>query len=147
MLCCTTSDDDVSRTAPIATESTFEDHVKSIKYNSCKYQGYSEAYIKSNCEDVAVQLGNHFVGSIVCFDKIKILITSLDAFFHIDSVDDCAYINKWLNPNAFAKLHMKTEKGNNFFELSIVVDGRVELLAVGGLAVINGKSVEQFLAS
>ncbi|GAN10213.1 hypothetical protein MAM1_0330c09751 [Mucor ambiguus] len=55
--------------------------------------------------------------------------------------------NTWLNKSALAKLHTKTEKGNNFFELSNIVDGCIELLAVGGLVIISGKSVEPFLGS
>lgn len=143
---CGTFDDDDLRTAAVAAEPTFADYVKSINYDSCRHQEYTEAYIKSNCEDVAVQLGNYFVGCIVCFDKVKILITSFDLFFHVSGIDDCAYKNKWLSTHTFARLHMKTEKGNSFFELSVVVDGCVELLAVGGIAVINGGSVVPFLA-
>ncbi|KAL0136015.1 hypothetical protein V8B55DRAFT_1343398, partial [Mucor lusitanicus] len=54
---------------------------------------------------------------------------------------------KWINKRVFSKLHHKFEKGNNFFELSIIVHGCIELLAVGGLVTIKGTPVDAFLGS
>ncbi|KAL9553411.1 hypothetical protein MBANPS3_003296 [Mucor bainieri] len=123
------------------------DFLASINYSKCSHIQQSVEYISNNADSVASSTGSYFVGAVICFEKVKILVTSLDVFFHIEYVDDCAYSNQWLNESVFAKLHMKSEKGNNFFELSIIVDGCIELLAVGGLVLINGGSVEPFLGS
>lgn len=123
------------------------DFLASVNYSNCSHIQQSAEYISSNVDSTANNVGNYFVGAVICFEKVKVLITSLDVFFHIENVDDCAYAIQWFNESVFAKLHMKSEKGNNFFELSIIVDGCIELLAVAGLCSINGGSVEPFLGS
>ncbi|KAF1800375.1 hypothetical protein V8B55DRAFT_1340734 [Mucor lusitanicus] len=143
-------DEDASTTTTAANntaELNLEEYMASVKYKKCAYSGRSQELTAQNSHAVALELGSYFVGSIVCFDQIKILIASLDIFFHIENIDDCAYTNQWLDETVFSKLHMKSERGNNFFELSLIVDGCIELLVVGGLAVINGGSAEPFLGS
>lgn len=68
-------------------------------------------------------------------------------FDHASDIDDCALTNKWINKNPFAKLHNKFEKGRNFYEISIILHGCVELLAVGGVVVVRGEPADAFLGS
>ncbi|CAO0803018.1 unnamed protein product [Mucor circinelloides] len=145
LLCDADDDDESCVTADDA--SNFDVFLSSVKYSACNRGQRSEEYIASNIENVALDMANNFIGSVVCFDKAVILITSIDVFFHLSEVDDCAYTNKWLDLSVFAKLHIKSEKGNIFSELSIIVDGCVELLAVGGLVAVGGGSAEPFLGS
>ncbi|KAL9540940.1 hypothetical protein MBANPS3_009407 [Mucor bainieri] len=125
----------------------FNHYLQVMNYKHCNYEAQNEKDIVENADDVARRLGSHFVGSIVCFEQVKVLVSSLDIFFHLEEIDDCAYTNQWNSKSVFARLHLKSEKGNQFFELSLIVGGCVELLAVGGLVLINGGSVEPFLGS
>lgn len=68
-------------------------------------------------------------------------------FDHASDTDDCALTNKWINKNPLAKLHDNFEKGRNFYEISIILHGCVELLAVGGVVVVRGEPADAFFGS
>lgn len=112
-----------------------------------KIEFITEANWSSNAKEVVETIGELSIGCIICFEEVKFLISSFDAFVHIPDVDDCSFSNKWSNKRPFAKLHHKFEKGRNFFEVSLIFHGCIELLAVGGIVVVEGESVDAFLGS
>lgn len=97
----------------------------------------TESDIVENLEDTIAKIGNLSSCAIVCFDEVTFIITSVDAFVRIESMNNCLMDNQWLNKRVFAKLHNK----------SIIVHGCIEYLANGGLTLIKGESIDAFLGS
>ncbi|KAG2190896.1 hypothetical protein INT47_003578 [Mucor saturninus] len=134
-------------TASSISDNTIDDLIASEGYQSCSIEPLPESFIVKNLGNTVASIGHSFAGCIICFEEVKFLITSFDAFVHIQNADDCSFDNKWINKKTFAKLHHKFEKGKNFFEVSVILHGCVELLAVGGLVALKGKPVDAFLGS
>lgn len=44
----------------------------------------------------------------------------------------------------FAKTHNKNGLGNDYYEVSVIVHGCIELLAIVGIVAINGEPIETF---
>lgn len=66
---------------------------------------------------------------------------------HIQNADGCSFVNKQINKETFAKLHHKFEKGESFFQISVIIHICVEMIAVGDLVALKGNSVDTFLSS
>ncbi|CAO3657394.1 unnamed protein product [Mucor hiemalis] len=114
-------------TASLISDNTIDDLIASEGYQSCSIEPLPEIFIVKSW-------------------KHRCQHRPFDAFVHIQNADDCSFDNKWIN-KTFAKLHHKFEKGKNFFEVSVILHGCVELLAVGGLVALKGKPVDAFLGS
>ncbi|CAO3647548.1 unnamed protein product [Mucor fragilis] len=126
---CHFSDSAENEQEKLAVTTTIEDLVKSEGYGPFSIKPHAEHEIVQDLENVVFQLGESLAGGIFCFSEAKFLITSLDAFVHIKDIDNCSFNN--ITP--FVKLHRKFEKGGSLFEVSVIVHGCIELLAIGGL--------------
>ncbi|OAD04526.1 hypothetical protein MUCCIDRAFT_108349 [Mucor lusitanicus CBS 277.49] len=103
--------------------------------------------LEANIDAEMSKIGNALVNSIICFDNLRFLVTSIDGFAHIKGADNCSNQSTWISKEVFAVIHQKSEKGNTFYELSIIVHGCIEFLAVGGLIIMQNQPVNAFLGS
>lgn len=86
------------------------DSMEAEKFTWCKVEHVSEGFLVSNIEEHVASLGQSFVGSIVLFEEISVMITSFDALVHVANLNDCSFDNKRIGRDTFAKLHRKLEK-------------------------------------
>ncbi|CAO3648775.1 unnamed protein product [Mucor hiemalis] len=139
--------DDDEREGSVDEQDSVNDFPSTKSYHKCNIEPLSESFIAENIEEVVTDLGNTFIGCILLFDYVKFLITSFDVFSHLKHTDDCGYDKKWLNKKVFARIHNKNGLNNDYYKVSVIVHGFIELLAVGGVVAFNGEIVETFLGS
>lgn len=139
--------DDNEEEDSVDEQDLVNDFLSAKNYHKCKIEPLSESFIAENIEEIVTDLGNTFIRCILLFENVKFLITSFDVFSHLKNIDDCGYDKKWLNKKVFARIHNKNGLNNDYYEVSVIIHGCIELLAIGGIVAFNGEQVETFLGS
>lgn len=106
--------------------------------NICGYKTVEndDRFLFSKVEEI-IPLAKQFVNSVVKFQSLSLLITSLDIFYHNHRFDDdCAQTIDCIYTVPTAKISRKTCTDKSFTEVSVFI-GHYEFLAVGGYIKIH----------